>query len=305
MKEIRAVESQEKATIEFASALSNAVAPFLAVVTAGDEEDFLYAVLSARVRGRRVLTDGEGARQVAFIANDLFVSVPSIETTRGLTIDLELMLTSGSGPLTILPYETVRRHIDARAQRLRRDLEIFAGYPPPIELLFEVVVDELNALLTEIARRGHRAVVMHDLAGIVPLGSIPEAAFWHEPAGPALALDGTEQRPAFSCGGAEAAAIPADDDLVLDQAQFLSETDPATLRRMQPILAVPAFRPVADYWRAQLARFHDDPSDGKAARIAAETLSRAFGAIAPEDPSNGPRSTTRHGRGRSRPTRRW
>lgn len=291
--------------IEFATALCMARPPFLCVVTAGGEEDFLRAALDAPVPGRRILADGEGARRVAFVANDLQVAVPPIEPTRGLTRDLDALLRGGIGPLTILPDDTVRRHVADRARRLHRDLEIFAGYQIPPGLIRASVVAELRALIVQIAHGGHSPLLLHDCDGLVRPGDVPGAMFWADPATPPLARDEVEPREATDADHTEDDIGPVDPDVVLEQARFLAETDPATLRRMQPGLVAPACEPLRAFWAQQLARLETDPEHEEVARAAVASLGRAFGTTAPTGGPTSHQGAPRRGHARRPSSRRW
>ncbi|MEO0820926.1 MAG: hypothetical protein AAF074_10935 [Pseudomonadota bacterium] len=158
--------------------------------------------------------------------------------------------------MTLLPYAMIRELIAARTKRLYMDMDMIAGYAPPAELVMGEVMTECAAILRQIAVRGRCPLLLHDLAGLLPPGSVPGAVFFETPhaegvQAPDNAAPAAPPRVAYDLES-------VDLGLVRSHAEFIADSDADTLRRMSPILGDPAYGVLRRYWHDQIDRLRDD-----------------------------------------------
>ncbi|MEL7346484.1 MAG: hypothetical protein AAFN17_01910 [Pseudomonadota bacterium] len=234
---------------EFATWLKIAEAPAVAVVNSTSDEAFLRKVVTSEARSITVFADRKVASEVAFVSNDAFVAQPRINIFKNLRAEFDTMLTGMDGPPVVLPFRVVREFATSRAKRVAREVEIIAGYPAAPELVLKCALDELRALIAQIARRGRRPLVIQDRTGMFEGMEKTEIA-WFGP--DFLRCDAPPASSQPHEALEEEVLSTVTEEMILAHANFLADTDTVTLRRMAPLLAEPAFAPIRDFWTEQL-----------------------------------------------------
>lgn len=230
--------------------LKTAEAPAVAMVNMEDSQAFFRLVVKAEVPSTTVFADRKVASDVAFVANDEFLPQPRISIVKNLKAELGNLLTGMDGPLTVLPFALLRDLASTRARRVSQDMEIIAGYPVPAEIVLHCALQELRTTIAAIARRGRRPVVIQDSSGLFE-GIAGDSIAWFDSAGAERERPAQDEAPLSALIG-EGEPVEVAPGAVLSHANFLADTDPATLRRMAPLLIEPAFAPLIDFWRDRL-----------------------------------------------------